>query len=126
MRNFTLVLQLIISADSSVIKTVLPELAATGVGGVWFTTVKTVCGMRAWFPICGRWHRQHIIRLTLAASHKGIMIIFAVRTHTDRTHHTEGAAVVEVVTPATATGTVRHSDVRGCLTEEANNLADIE
>ena len=38
----------------------------------------------------------------------------------------EGAAVVEVVTPATATGAERHTNVRGRLTEEANHPANIE
>ena len=91
-----------------------------------FTTVKTVSSMRAQFPICGRWHRRHMVRLTLAAGRKGVMIIFAVRTHTDRAHHAEGAAVVEVVTPATATGAIRHANVRRCLTEGANNPSNIE
>ena len=91
-----------------------------------FTTVKTVCSMREWFPICGRWSRQHIIRLTLVASCKGMIIIFAVKAHTDWAHHVEKAAVVKVVDPATAMGTVRHANMGRCLTEEANNLPNIE
>ena len=63
---------------------------------------------------------------TLTAGCKGTMIIFAVRIHTDRAYHMEGVAVVEVVTPATATGAVRHTNVRRRLTEEANHLANIE
>ena len=105
---------------------VLPKLTATGVSGMGFTAIKTISSMRARFPICSRWHRWHMVRLTLAASCKGTMVIFAVRTHANWAHHTEGAAVVEVVTQATATGTVRHTDVRGCLTEEANKPSNIE
>ena len=67
-----------------------------------------------------------MVRLTLAASYKDAMIIFTVRTHTNQAHHAEGAAVVEVMTPATATGMVRHSNVRGRLAEEANNSTNIE
>ena len=110
------------SANPSVIEMVLPELTTTGVSGMEFTTVKTVSSMRAQFPICGRWHRRHMVRLTLAASSKGTMVIFAVRTHTNWAHHAEGAAVVEVVTPAIATGAIRHANVRRCLMEEANNF----
>ena len=91
-----------------------------------FTTVKTVSSMRAQFPICGRWHRRHMIRLILAASRKGMMVVFMVRTHANWAHNAEGAAVLEVMTPATATGTVRHTKMRGCLTEEANNPANVE
>ena len=108
------------------IKTVLPELTAMGVGSMRFTAVKTISSMRAQFPICSRWHRWHMVRLILTAGCKGMMIIFAVRTHTDRAHHAEGAAVVEDVTPATATGAVRHTNVRRRLTEEANHIANIE
>ena len=67
-----------------------------------------------------------MVRLTLAAGCKGTVIIFAVRTHTNRAHHAEGVAVVEIVTSATAMGTVRHTNVRGCLTEETNHPANIE
>ena len=65
-------------------------------------------------------------RLTLAASRKGAMVIFAVRTHTDWTHHVERAAVVEVITPLTAMGAVRHANMRRRLTEEAHHPANIE
>ena len=82
-RDLSLASRLITSANPSAIETVLPKLTATGVSGMGFTAVETVCSMRARFPICGRWHRRHMIRLTLAAIRKGAVIIFAVRTHTE-------------------------------------------
>ena len=97
------------STNPSMIEIVLPELTTMEVSSMEFTTVKAVSSMRARFSICGRWHRWHMVRLTLAVGCKGAMVIFAVRTHTNWAHHVEEVAVVKIVTPATATGTIRHA-----------------
>jgi len=68
-----------------------------------FTAVEAISRMRAQFPICGRWHGQHMVQLTFAASRKGTMVGFAMWSHTNRTHHADRVAVVEVVSPARAT-----------------------
>ena len=53
------------------IEMVLPELTAIGVSGMEFAAVKTISSMRARFPICGRWYRWHMVRLTVRSTPYG-------------------------------------------------------
>jgi len=125
-RDFSLTSQLKSWDDSFMIKTVLPELAATWVGGIRFTTVKAISRMRARFPICGRWHRWHMVWLTFAASHKGIMVGFAMWSHTDRTHHVDRSAIVKVVAPTRAARAERNTYFRWSPSEKAYRATCID
>ena len=81
------------------IKTVLPELAAGGVGSMRFATVLTECQVRTGFSIGGGGDRGILLGVALAASCKSAVVVFTVRAYTDRADHVRGVAVIHIMTP---------------------------
>ena len=78
------------------------------------------------FSISGGRNRGDLLGVALAASCESTIVIFAVWAITDGADHTEGVAVVRVVTPRIAVGTQGGSNFHGCLAKEADHVPNIE
>jgi len=87
----------IVFHNPETIETVLPKLAARGVGGMGFAAIFAKCQMGTGLSISGRRNRGNLLRVALAAGSKSSMVFFAVWAHANRANHANRVAVVCVV-----------------------------
>jgi len=91
-----------------------------------FATILAKCQIGTGLSISGRGNRGDLLRVALAAGRKSSMVFFMVWAHANRANHMSRVAVVRVVAPRKAAGTLRKSNFHGHLSEEANHGPNIE